>query len=99
MKQSKFEKYSLWLVILWFIAIGALAFIFTSCSPAKRTDLVEVRTKLRVDSVEEIQPVSTLEFEPKFRMYLSDGKSVTVRNRSYAYNTDSVEIIYLVPVK
>lgn len=99
MKQSKFEKYSLWLVILWFIVIGVLAFMFTGCSPAKQSDWTQIKTKLHVDSVEEIQSVSTLEFEPKFKMHLSNGRSVTVRNRSYAYNTDSVEITYLVPKK
>jgi len=98
MKKSTFEKYSLWLVILWFIVIGALAFIFTSCG-SRNDQYIRTSTMAHVDSVEEIQSVSTLEFEPKYRMHLSNGKSVVVRNRNYAYSTDSVELVYIQKIK
>jgi hypothetical protein len=98
MKQSKFENYSLWLVILWFIVIGALAFMFTGCA-VKDSDYVHIKSRVHVDSVEEIRPVSTLEFEPKYRMHLSNGRSVIVRNRQYAYNTDSVELVFIKKIK
>jgi hypothetical protein len=98
MKQSKFEKYSLWIVILWFIVVGVLSFMFTGCS-VKDGDYVHIKSKVRVDSVEEIQPVSTLEIEPRYRMYLSNGKSVIARNRQYAYNTDSVELMFIKKIK
>ena len=98
MKKGFFEKYALWLVILWFIAIGFVAFMVTGCS-VREDNWVKTVVRVHVDSVETIQPASTLEFEPKYKMYLANGHHVIVRNRAYAYNTDSVEVVYMNKIK
>lgn len=98
MKKSFFEKYALVMVLLWFVAIGLIAFIFTGCS-AGTDKWNKSIVKVHVDSVKTIQPVSTLDFEPKYVMYLSNGTHVTVRNRHYAYSADSIELVYMKKVK
>ena len=98
MKKGLFEKYALWLVVLWFVLIGFIAVMFTSCS-VREDDWSKTVVRIHVDSVETIQPASTLEFEPKYKMYLANGHHIIVRSRSYAYNTDSIEVVYMNKIK
>ena len=88
------KNLSVVLVIAWFGFIMIIATLFTGCT-SDNTKWEETHVKLKVDSVEEVQPVSTLEFEPKYKLYLSNGSVFTVRSKSYAYQTDSVEVVYL----
>jgi hypothetical protein len=47
----------------------------------------------KVDSVEVVRSNSVYPFEPRYKLYLSNGQTVTVANKQYAYNTDSIEFI------
>lgn len=82
------------LIASWIVIILAAFILFKNCN-VNRNEIKWNKQVVRhkVDSVEVVQSNSVYPFEPRYKLYLSNGQSVTVANKQYAYNTDSIEFI------
>lgn len=65
-----------------------------SCNEAKTIKWDKKVVKWKIDSIEVVHSQSVYPFEPRYKLYLSSGQTVTVTSKQNAYNTDSVEFIY-----
>lgn len=88
------KNLSMVLAVAWFIFIMIIAALFSGCS-VDNSKYVETHIKYPVDSVIEVQPVSTLEFEPKYKVYYNHGEHITTKNYRWASTKDSIEIVYV----
>ena len=87
--KSKFLKIAFWILIV--IIFG---YFIKSCNDAETIKWNKQIVKWKIDSVEVVRRQSVYPFESRYKLYLSNGQTVTVTNKPYAYNTDSVEFIY-----
>jgi hypothetical protein len=89
---------SMVLTIGWFILIITIAALLSGCQ-VDNSNYQEVHMKFPIDSVQKIEPVSTLEFEPKYKVYFNNGQYVFTKNYRWASTTDSLEVIYIKKIK
>ena len=75
------------------IAITAIVLLKKCNTSLNETQWNRQVARHKVDSVEVVQSNSVYPFEPRYKLYLSNGQTVTVANKQYAYNTDSIEFI------
>jgi len=87
--KSKSVKITSWVLIV--IIFGCFVRFCNNTETVKWNKQV---ARHKIDSIEVVRSNSVHPFEPRYKLYLSNGQTVTVSNRQYAYNTDSVEFIY-----
>jgi hypothetical protein len=88
--KGKYTNIAYWIVI----SIAAIVLLKKCNTSLDETQWNRQVARHKVDSVEVVQSNSVYPFETRYKLYLSNGQSVTVANKQYAYNTDSIEFIY-----
>lgn len=87
--KGKYTNIAYWIVIV----IAAFILIKSCNSSYKEIQWNKQVVKHRVDSVEVVRVNAVYPVEPRYKLYLSNGQTVTVANKQYAYNTDSIEFV------
>ena len=83
------------LAVIWFAFLIVMAVLFSIYSSTYQ----EIKMKFPVDSVQKIMPVSTLDFEPKYKVYFNNGQFITTKNYQWASTADSIEVMYVKQLK
>jgi hypothetical protein len=86
---GKYTNIAYWIVIV----IAAIVLLKKCNTSLDETQWNRQIAKHKVDSVEVVRSNSVYPIEPRYKLYLSNGQTVTVANKQYAYNTDSIEFI------
>jgi hypothetical protein len=82
------------IIAYWLVIILAGVILIKKCNTSlDETQWNRQVAKHKVDSVEVVRSNSVYPIEPRYKLYLSNGQTVTVANKQYAYNTDSIEFI------
>jgi hypothetical protein len=87
--KGKYTNIAYWIVIV----IAAFILIKSCNSSYKEIQWNKQVVKHKVDSVEVVRVNAVYPVEPRYKLYLSNGQTVTVANKQYAYNTDSIEFV------
>ena len=89
------QNLSFVLAVIWFAFLIVMAVLFSTYNSTYQ----EIKMKFPVDSVQKIMPVSTLDFEPKYKVYFNNGQFITTKNYQWASTADSIEVMYVKRLK
>ena len=92
MKDNKYFPYIL--VLIWFILIGIIAFLVTSCNTPPKIEPGDKVVKCVIDSMEVKEPHSTIEPNNQYFYYTNCGTHIiTTRNDVYKIG-DTITYVY-----
>jgi hypothetical protein len=87
--KGKFQLIASWIAII----LAAFILIKSCNSSYKEIQWNKQVIKHKIDSIEVVRVNAVYPVEPRYKLYLSNGQTVTVANKQYAYNTDSIEFV------